>query len=125
VDAHLTFRPDRPWRLRYELEHLCHRRRCPHRHGPLLGSLKDFSATDLGGIAIKGALEKAGITGDQVDYVIMGHVLQAGCGQVTARQAAVKGGIPMDVPAITDQQGVPVGHQRDRHRRPAHPLGRV
>ncbi|MFZ1286873.1 MAG: acetyl-CoA C-acetyltransferase, partial [Candidatus Phosphoribacter sp.] len=69
--------------------------------GRLLGSLKDFSATDLGGFAIKGALEKAGITGDQVDYVVMGHVLQAGCGQVTARQAAVKGGIPMDVPAIT------------------------
>ncbi len=69
--------------------------------GRLLGSLKDFSATDLGGVAIKGALEKAGITGDQVDYVIMGHVLQAGCGQVTARQAAVKGGVPMDVPAIT------------------------
>ena len=69
--------------------------------GRLLGSLKDFSATDLGGVAIKGALEKAGITGDQVDYVVMGHVLQAGCGQVTARQAAVKGGIPMDVPSIT------------------------
>ncbi len=69
--------------------------------GRLLGSLKDFSATDLGGIAIKGALDKAGISGDQVDYVIMGHVLQAGCGQLTARQAAVKGGIPMEVPAIT------------------------
>ena len=69
--------------------------------GRLLGSLKDFSATDLGGVAIKGALDKAGITGDQVDYVVMGHVLQAGCGQVTARQAAVKGGIPMDVPSIT------------------------
>ncbi len=69
--------------------------------GRLLGSLKDFSAPDLGGIAIKGALEKAGITGDQVDYVIMGQVLQAGCGQITARQAAVKGGVPMDVPAIT------------------------
>jgi acetyl-CoA C-acetyltransferase len=69
--------------------------------GRLLGSLKDFSATDLGGVAIKGALAKAGITGEQVDYVIMGHVLQAGCGQVTARQAAVKGGVPMDVPSIT------------------------
>ena len=69
--------------------------------GRLLGSLKDFSATDLGGVAIKGALEKAGITGDQVDYVVMGHVLQAGCGQITARQAAVKGGIPMDVPSLT------------------------
>ena len=69
--------------------------------GRLLGSLKDFSAPDLGGIAIKGALEKAGITGDQVDYVIMGQVLQAGCGQITARQAAVKGGVPMNVPSIT------------------------
>ncbi|HRW18595.1 MAG TPA: acetyl-CoA C-acetyltransferase [Dermatophilaceae bacterium] len=69
--------------------------------GRMLGSLKDFSATDLGGVAIKGALDKAGISGDQVDYVVMGHVLQAGCGQLTARQAAVKGGIPMDVPAIT------------------------
>ena len=72
--------------------------------GRLLGSLKDFSATDLGGVAIKGALEKAGITGDQVDYVVMGHVLQAGCGQITARQAAVKGGIPLDVPSITINQ---------------------
>ncbi|MBP8881486.1 MAG: acetyl-CoA C-acetyltransferase [Dermatophilaceae bacterium] len=69
--------------------------------GRLLGSLKDFSATDLGGVAIKGALDKAGVSGDQVDYVVMGHVLQAGCGQVTARQAAVKGGVPMDVPSIT------------------------
>ncbi len=69
--------------------------------GRMLGSLKDFSATDLGGFAIKGALAKAGITGDQVDYVIMGHVLQAGCGQVTARQAAVKAGIPMDTPSIS------------------------
>jgi acetyl-CoA C-acetyltransferase len=69
--------------------------------GRLLGSLKDFSGSDLGGFAIKGALEKAGITGDQVDYVIMGQVLQAGAGQMGARQAAVKAGIPMDVPALT------------------------
>jgi acetyl-CoA C-acetyltransferase len=69
--------------------------------GKLSGALKDFTAMDLGGIAIKGALEKAGVTGDQVDYVIMGHVLQAGQGQITARQAAVKGGIPMNVPALT------------------------
>ena len=69
--------------------------------GRLLGSLKDFSATDLGGIAIKGALAKAGVTGEQVDYVIMGQVLQAGAGQIPARQAAVKGGIPMTVPALT------------------------
>ena len=63
--------------------------------GRLLGGLKDLSAADLGGVAIKGALEKAGVSGDQVDYVIMGQVIQAGAGQITARQAAVKGGIPM------------------------------
>ena len=69
--------------------------------GKLLGGLKDFTAMDLGGVAIKAALERAGITGDQVDYVIMGQVLGAGQGQITARQAAVKGGIPMSVPALT------------------------
>jgi len=69
--------------------------------GKLAGALKDFTAMDLGGIAIKAALERSGVAGDQVDYVIMGHVLQAGQGQITARQAAVKGGIPMDVPALT------------------------
>ncbi len=69
--------------------------------GKLLGSLKDFTAMDLGGVAIAAALERAGLPGDQVDYVIMGQVLQAGQGQITARQAAVKAGIPMDVPAIT------------------------
>ncbi len=69
--------------------------------GRLLGSLKDFSAADLGGIAIKAALERAGITGDQVDYVIMGQVLQAGAGQNPARPAAVAGGIPMSVPSFT------------------------
>jgi acetyl-CoA C-acetyltransferase len=69
--------------------------------GKLAGSLRDFSAMDLGGFAIKAALEKSGITGDQVDYVIMGHVIQAGAGQITARQAAVKAGIPMSVPAVT------------------------
>ena len=69
--------------------------------GKLSGALKSFTAMDLGGFAIKGALEKDGITGGQVDYVIMGHVIQAGAGQITARQAAVKGGIPMDVPALT------------------------
>ena len=69
--------------------------------GRLLGSLKDFSGADLGAVAIKGALEKAGVSPDQVDYVIMGQVLQAGAGQITARQAAVKAGIPMTVPALT------------------------
>jgi acetyl-CoA C-acetyltransferase len=69
--------------------------------GKLSGALKDFTAMDLGGIAIAKALERAGVAGDQVDYVIMGHVIQAGAGQITARQAAVKGGIPMSVPAVT------------------------
>jgi acetyl-CoA C-acetyltransferase len=69
--------------------------------GKLSGALKGFSAMDLGGIAIKEALARAGIAGEQVDYVIMGHVIQAGAGQITARQAAVKGGIPMTVPALT------------------------
>ena len=69
--------------------------------GKLGGGLAAFTAMDLGGVAIAAALERAGIAGDQVDYVIMGQVLQAGQGQITARQAAVKGGIPMSVPAIT------------------------
>lgn len=69
--------------------------------GKLSGALTGFTAMDLGGFAIAAALERAGIGGDQVDYVIMGHVIQAGAGQITARQAAVKGGIPMTVPALT------------------------
>ncbi|WZH53000.1 MAG: acetyl-CoA C-acetyltransferase [Nocardioides alkalitolerans] len=69
--------------------------------GRLLGGLKSLTAADLGGVAIKGALEKAGVAGDAVEYVIMGQVIQAGAGQITARQAAVAGGIPMDVPALT------------------------
>jgi acetyl-CoA C-acetyltransferase len=69
--------------------------------GRLLGSLAGLSAADLGGFAIKGALDRAGITPEQVEYVIMGHVLQAGAGQITSRQAAVKAGIPMTVPATT------------------------
>ncbi|MBV9204187.1 MAG: acetyl-CoA C-acetyltransferase [Actinobacteria bacterium] len=69
--------------------------------GKLSGTLKGFAAVDLGGLAIKAALERAGVAGEQVDYVIMGHVLQAGAGQITARQAAVRGGIPMTVPALT------------------------
>ena len=69
--------------------------------GRLLGSLKNFSGADLGGFAIKGALEKSGVAPEQVDYVIMGQVLQAGAGQIPARQAAAKAGIPMTVPALT------------------------
>jgi len=69
--------------------------------GKFCGALAGLSASDLGGAAIEAALERAGIEGSAADYVIMGHVLQAGQGQITARQAAVKGGVPMDVPAIT------------------------
>jgi acetyl-CoA C-acetyltransferase len=69
--------------------------------GKLSGALANFSAVELGGIAIREALARSGVSGDQVDYVIMGHVVQAGAGQITARQAAVKGGIPMTVPALT------------------------
>ena len=89
--------------------------------GRLLGSLKDFSAADLGGVAIKAALERAGISGDQVEYVIMGQVIQAGAGQNPARPAAVKAGIPMSVPGAHHQQGLPLGPDRHRDGRPAHP----
>ncbi|MGV9766278.1 acetyl-CoA C-acetyltransferase [Micromonospora tulbaghiae] len=69
--------------------------------GRLLGNLKDLPATRLGGIAIKAALERAGVAPEQVQYVIMGQVLQAGAGQIPARQAAVEAGIPMSTPALT------------------------
>src|SRR6201994_2597087 len=69
--------------------------------GRLLGSLASQSASDLGGVAIAVALERAGVRPDQVEYVIMGQVLQAGSGQIPARQAAVGAGIPMSVPALT------------------------
>jgi len=69
--------------------------------GRLMGSLSRFSGSDLGGIAIKAALAKAKISGDQVQYVIMGQVLTAGAGQIPARQAAIAGSIPMSVPALT------------------------
>ena len=69
--------------------------------GKLSGGLASFAATDLGGFAIKAALERAGVSPEQVDYVFMGHVLQAGAGQITARQAAANAGIPLTVPATT------------------------
>jgi acetyl-CoA C-acetyltransferase len=69
--------------------------------GKLLGSLSQFSAAQLGGLAIRAALERAGVPGERVDYVIMGHVLQAGAGQISSRQAAVAAGIPMTVPSLT------------------------
>jgi acetyl-CoA C-acetyltransferase len=69
--------------------------------GRLLGSLASKSASELGGIAIAAALDRAGVRPDEVEYVIMGQVLQAGAGQITARQAAVAAGIGMSVPALT------------------------
>ncbi|ROR89881.1 acetyl-CoA C-acetyltransferase [Nocardioides aurantiacus] len=69
--------------------------------GRLLGGLKGLSAAELGGVAIKGALEKAGVSGDQVDYLIMGQVIQAGAGQNPARTAGIAAGLPMSLPSIT------------------------
>jgi acetyl-CoA C-acetyltransferase len=69
--------------------------------GKLSGALAGFEASDLGAIAIRAALERAGLTPDQVDYVFMGQVLLGGAGQMTARQASTKAGIPMSVPSTT------------------------
>jgi len=69
--------------------------------GKFGGAFKDIPAVTLGGHAIKEALERSGVEGKDVDYVIMGQVLQAGAGQITARQAAIEAGIPQEVPAIT------------------------
>ena len=69
--------------------------------GKFAGAFKDVPAVTLGGHAIRAALERSGIEGRDVDYVIMGQVLQAGAGQITARQAAIEGGVPQEVPAIT------------------------
>ncbi len=89
--------------------------------GKLSGSLASFSAVQLGGVAIGAALDKAGLSGEQIDYVYMGHVLQAGAGQITARQAAANGGIPMSVPATTVNKvclsGMDAVYQADRRIR--------
>ena len=69
--------------------------------GRLLGGLKTLSAAELGGVAIKGALEKAGVSGDQVEYLIMGQVILAGAGQNPARTAGVAAGLPLSLPSIT------------------------
>ncbi len=68
--------------------------------GKMSGALASFSAADLGGFAIKAALQRAGVSPEEVEHVLMGQVLMAGQGQVPSRQAAVKAGIPMSVPAI-------------------------
>jgi acetyl-CoA C-acetyltransferase len=69
--------------------------------GKFAGAFNDTPAVTLGGAAIREALKRAGIDGGQVDYVIMGQVLQAGAGQITARQAAIQAGVPREIPAIT------------------------
>src|SRR5690349_5382480 len=69
--------------------------------GRFQGGLASLSGAELGGIAIREALSRSGLSGSEVDYVVMGQVLQAGAGQIPARQAAVAGGIPMSVPALT------------------------
>ena len=69
--------------------------------GRFRGSLAGLRAVDLGGVVIRAALERSGVEPDGVDYTIMGHVIQAGTGQITARQAAVAAGIPKEIPAIT------------------------
>src|SRR5262245_619335 len=77
--------------------------------GRFQGGLADLRAVDLGATAIRGARERAGVAPDQIEYTIMGHVLQAGQGQITARQAAVAAEIPIDVPAITINKVCPSG----------------
>ncbi len=69
--------------------------------GKFGGALSSFSGMQLGGFAVASALQRAGVQGSDIDYIVMGQVLQAGQGQITARQAAVAGGVPMDIPAIT------------------------
>src|SRR5947207_1002092 len=69
--------------------------------GKFGGGFKDLPAVDLGAVAIREALSRSGVPAERVDYVIMGQVLQAGAGQITARQAAIKAGLPKEVPAIT------------------------
>src|ERR1700754_4271711 len=69
--------------------------------GRLLGGLKSLSAADLGGVAIKGALDKAGVRPEQVDYLIMGQVILAGAGQNPARAAGIAAGLPWTMPSIT------------------------
>jgi acetyl-CoA C-acetyltransferase len=69
--------------------------------GKLRGGLAGLAAVDLGAAAIREALARSGVAADRVDYVILGHVLQAGTGQITARQAAIAGGVPKEVPALT------------------------
>ena len=86
--------------------------------GKLSGALASFSAAELGGLAIKAALERAGVAPEDVDHVIMGQVLMAGQGQVPARQAAAKAGIPTAHSLGQRQQGLPVGPEQHLPGRP-------
>src|SRR5437016_5092929 len=69
--------------------------------GRFAGGFKDLAAVDLGAVAIREAVSRAGVTPEQIDYVLMGQVLQGGAGQITARQASIQAGLPKEVPAIT------------------------
>ena len=69
--------------------------------GKFAGALADLKAVELGALAVRAALERSGLEPESVEYVILGQVLQAGAGQITARQAAIKGGVPQQVPAVT------------------------
>src|SRR5436309_8003105 len=69
--------------------------------GKFAGGFKDLAAVDLGAAAIREAVSRAGVSPEQIEYVLMGQVLQGGAGQITARQAAIKAGIPKEVPSIT------------------------
>ena len=89
--------------------------------GKLSGALAGFSAQQLGGLAIKAALERAGVGAEQVDYVLMGQVLQAGQGRSRRARRRSNGWHPDDGARNDDQQGVPLGHQRDLPRRPDDP----
>src|SRR5215831_113622 len=77
--------------------------------GRFHGGLAPLKAVELGSTVIAAALERAGVAPDQIDYTIMGHVLQAGQGQITARQAAVAAGIPIEIPALTINKVCPSG----------------
>ena len=93
--------------------------------GKFGGGLSSLPAVSLGAKAIRQALTRSGVDPVDVGYVIMGHVIQAGAGQITARQAAIEAGIPKEVPAITHQQGVSSGTERHRAGRPADPCRRA
>ena len=77
--------------------------------GKMSGALASFSGTDLGGFAIEEALKRAGVAGEDVDFAYMGQVVQGGAGQVPARQAALKGGIPLTVPSTAINKACPSG----------------